>query len=85
VAGGYALSWPDSAELDRMLWPLATSALSLLLSEEVGRIKECAADDCHWLFLDSSRNQSRRWCDMKACGNRAKARHYYHRHQAHPG
>jgi predicted RNA-binding Zn ribbon-like protein len=79
---GFSLVWPEAMELDRMLWPLATSALALLLTDEVARVKECAAEDCNWLFLDSSKNRSRRWCDMKACGNRAKARHYYHRHQS---
>jgi predicted RNA-binding Zn ribbon-like protein len=82
VDGRYELAWPASTELERVLWPLATSALLLLLSEEGGRVKECAAQECNWLFLDSSKNHSRRWCDMKACGNRAKARHYYHRHQS---
>ena len=82
---GYELAWPATPELDRMLWPLATAAVALLLSGEVARVKECAAEECAWLFLDSSKNRSRRWCDMKACGNRAKARHYYHRHQSSQG
>jgi predicted RNA-binding Zn ribbon-like protein len=79
---GYELVWGDEPELERVLWPLATSAVSLLVSGELDRVKECAAHDCHWLFLDSSRNRSRRWCDMKACGNRAKARQFYQRHQS---
>jgi len=41
----------------------------------------CAADDCAWVFLDTSKNHSRRWCDMKACGNRAKARRFNARQQ----
>ena len=40
------------------------------------RLKTCPADDCHWAFYDFSRNHSRTWCDMKVCGNRAKARSY---------
>ena len=40
------------------------------------RLKACPADDCHWAFYDHSRNHSRTWCDMKVCGNRAKARSY---------
>ena len=40
------------------------------------RLKACPADDCHWAFYDFSRNHSRTWCDMKVCGNRAKARSY---------
>src|SRR3954469_13529488 len=38
------------------------------------RLKVCPADDCLWAFYDFSRNHSRTWCDMRACGNRAKAR-----------
>jgi predicted RNA-binding Zn ribbon-like protein len=45
-------------------------------------LKHCAADDCGWLFLDRSRNHARRWCDMKVCGNNAKARRFYRRHRA---
>jgi predicted RNA-binding Zn ribbon-like protein len=43
------------------------------------RLKACPADDCHWAFYDFSRNHSRTWCDMKVCGNRAKARSYRER------
>jgi predicted RNA-binding Zn ribbon-like protein len=38
------------------------------------RLKICPADDCLWAFYDFSRNRSRTWCDMRVCGNRAKAR-----------
>jgi predicted RNA-binding Zn ribbon-like protein len=37
------------------------------------RLKACRGEDCRWVFIDSSRNTSRRWCDMAACGNRAKS------------
>jgi predicted RNA-binding Zn ribbon-like protein len=40
------------------------------------RLKACAADDCQWAFYDASRNRSRTWCSMEACGNRAKTRAY---------
>ncbi|MEO7208325.1 MAG: CGNR zinc finger domain-containing protein [Steroidobacteraceae bacterium] len=40
------------------------------------RLRECASDMCGWLFLDLSKNGSRRWCDMKGCGNREKLRRY---------
>ena len=43
------------------------------------RLKACPADDCHWAYYDFSRNHSRTWCDMKVCGNRAKARTYRRR------
>jgi len=51
------------------------------VSEERARVKECDSDTCDWLFLDRSRNRSRRWCDMSDCGNRAKARRYQARHR----
>ena len=65
--------------LDRPLWPVAVSAVNLLSSSDTERVKECGTDNCNWLFLDTSKNRSRRWCDMKECGNREKARRHYHR------
>ncbi len=72
----------DKETLDWMLNPIIRSAADLLVSDELKRVKTCANPVCGWLFLDSSRNQSRRWCDMKDCGNRAKARQFYRRKQA---
>jgi predicted RNA-binding Zn ribbon-like protein len=67
---------------DRVLWPLAWSAAELLVQGPLDRIRECPGDaTCGWLFLDVTRNASRRWCDMRACGNRAKARRHYARVQ----
>ena len=72
-------AWADELRLDRPLWPIARQAAELLVSQEKARIHECAADDCRWLFVDTSKNKSRRWCDMKSCGNRAKVRSFYER------
>jgi predicted RNA-binding Zn ribbon-like protein len=66
----------DSDELERPLWDIARSAADLLTSGDHDRIKECASTTCEWVFLDRSRNHSRRWCDMSDCGNRAKARRF---------
>ena len=66
--------------LEGLLWPIAASAADLLRSPLFERVKECRADGCSWMFIDESKNRSRRWCDMADCGNRAKARRYYHRH-----
>ena len=60
------------------LWKLAQAASDLLLSSDAERVKDCGDPTCRWLFLDLSKNHTRRWCDMKTCGNRMKAR----RHQA---
>lgn len=76
------LDWGWSREenaLDTMLWPVVKSAADLLTSEEAERVRECAADDCAWLFIDGSKNGTRRWCDMSVCGNRSKARRFYAR------
>lgn len=66
-------------ELDGVLWPVARSAADLLTSDLKSRVSSCASDTCGWVFLDMTRNHSRHWCDMKECGNRAKARRHYHR------
>jgi predicted RNA-binding Zn ribbon-like protein len=79
-ADAFAWNWSDEEDaLDRMLWPVARSAGELLTSDELKRVGECQGDGCGWLFLDMSRNHSRRWCDMGDCGNRAKARRHYRR------
>jgi predicted RNA-binding Zn ribbon-like protein len=75
-AGSCDYVWSDDGRLDRPLWPLALSASELATSERMERVKECAADNCNWLFYDASRNRSRRWCDMRDCGNRAKVRRF---------
>jgi predicted RNA-binding Zn ribbon-like protein len=64
-----------SAELEAPLWPLVRSALELLTEEDPTRLRECPAEagGCGWIVLDETRNRSRRWCDMRVCGNRAKA------------
>jgi predicted RNA-binding Zn ribbon-like protein len=72
----------DGDELERPLWEIARSAADLLTSGERERIKECASTTCEWVFLDRSRNHSRRWCDMSDCGNRAKARRFQARKHA---
>lgn len=77
---GFTWDWErDTAALDRMLWPVVRSAGELLTSGELGRVRECAGHTCGWLFVDLSRNRSRRWCDMEDCGNRAKANRHYQR------
>ena len=79
---GYA--WDNAGnktQLDWILNPIIRSAADVLLSDDLRRIKACADPACGWLFIDVSRNQSRRWCDMKDCGNRAKATRYYQKKQ----
>jgi predicted RNA-binding Zn ribbon-like protein len=66
-------------ELASVLWPIAQSAADLLTSDRLRKVRECDAPTCAWLFLDESRNHTRRWCDMTVCGNREKARRFYER------
>jgi predicted RNA-binding Zn ribbon-like protein len=78
---GFGWQWAGEEDaLDRPLWSIARSAADLLTSDELQRVGQCADDrGCGWLFLDTSRNHTRRWCDIKDCGNRAKAHRHYER------
>jgi predicted RNA-binding Zn ribbon-like protein len=80
-SGGYQWSWEyDALSLDVVLWMLARAAAELLTSSDLQRLGECADDrGCAYIFIDVSRNHSRRWCSMDGCGNRAKAQRHYRR------
>ena len=80
---GFAWRWIGEAEtLDYPLGPITRSAADLLMSSErLGHVSRCEGDNCGWLFIDSSKNQSRRWCDMRDCGNRAKVRRHRLKHR----
>lgn len=72
--------WQVDQTYDAILWPIAHSAGQILLSKELAQVKECPG--CGWLFLDTSKNQSRRWCSMNTCGARDKMRRYHGRLRA---
>ena len=79
AAQGRAFAWifpHPSQSFDRVLWPVALSAAGLLASPDLPKVRQCAGGDCGWLFLDTSRNRRRQWCDMRDCGNRAKVRRF---------
>lgn len=65
---------------ERPLWQIALSAETLLLSDKMHRIKACPG--CGWLFLDTTKSGSRRWCNMSSCGSQTKARAWYYRKKA---
>jgi predicted RNA-binding Zn ribbon-like protein len=69
----------ETSPMDAVLWPIVWSAEDLLVSGERGRLKTCGSEACGWLFYDESRSRRRRWCSMSDCGNRAKAKRFYHR------
>jgi predicted RNA-binding Zn ribbon-like protein len=73
--GRLAWDWRES-NADLPLWALSLSASDLMFSEDVHRVRACCNLECRWLFLDTSKNHTRRWCDMKVCGNRMKARRF---------
>jgi predicted RNA-binding Zn ribbon-like protein len=73
--------WHDDAL--RLTGTLALDAAELLTSpERLGRVRACGG--CRWVFLDGTRNRSRRWCDPADCGNRARQRRHYAKHQGDP-
>ena len=74
--------WARGNEAELPVWLLAQCAAELLTSGSMERVRACGADTCRWLFLDTSRNHSRRWCEMRVCGNRMKARRFQARHEA---
>jgi predicted RNA-binding Zn ribbon-like protein len=80
---GLAWKWPEiEAEPEIPLWILSLSAAGLMLSEDARRVRACDNPECRWLFMDTSKNHTRRWCDMKICGNRMKARRFKAQHKA---
>lgn len=77
------LAWTGiEAEPQLPIWLLAQSASDLLTTETAEKIRACANPECRWLFLDTSKNHTRRWCDMALCGNRMKARRFKAQHKA---
>jgi predicted RNA-binding Zn ribbon-like protein len=83
AAGGFSWGWTDDrVELEAPLWPVVRSAADLLTSPALATLRVCASETCAWLFLDTGRNGSRRWCSMRTCGNRARARRHHARVRA---
>jgi predicted RNA-binding Zn ribbon-like protein len=75
--GRITLTWPDSLDGAQLLVAaIVEDAARLLTSDQLPRVRVCAAKDCGWLFLDTSKSGRRRWCDMADCGNREKQRRF---------
>ena len=80
---GEKLHWtlPQSPSLPALpLWILSLSMAAFMTSEQMHFLRECGNTECRWLFVDTSKNHTRRWCDMKICGNRMKARRFKAQH-----
>jgi predicted RNA-binding Zn ribbon-like protein len=68
---------PQSPVLpDLPMWLLSLSTAEFLTSDQMHQLRSCGNPECRWLFVDTSKNHTRRWCDMKVCGNRMKARRF---------
>jgi predicted RNA-binding Zn ribbon-like protein len=74
--------WPAEATLRRAWWPVAESAGELLAGRGVDHLGVCGNPGCGWLYLDTTKNHSRRWCSMALCGNAAKSRRHAARSRA---
>ena len=82
ISSGSKLQWNWTVgrnDLDRLLWPVAIYAAELLASDDLSRLHQCKGEECGWLFWDVSRNRSRQWCEMRDCGNLAKAKRFRQR------
>lgn len=82
---GIGWTWATERELAGVNWAVARSALEVLISPDVGRVKQCpGCGDCGWLFFDTTKSGTRQWCSMEGCGSRAKMRRHYQRQRG-PG
>jgi len=79
--GHVTIEWNDRDSPEHLLRVIARAAAELLTSEQVSRVRQCGGESCGWLFLDTSRNRSRQWCDMGDCGNLAKVRRFRERNK----
>ncbi|HKU22120.1 MAG TPA: ABATE domain-containing protein [Terriglobales bacterium] len=80
--GEFHLDWDSENSFERVLWPVVRSAAELVTSSDLQRLRTCEGEGCGWFFLDTTRNRSRRWCNMASCGNRAKVKRFYERHKS---
>jgi predicted RNA-binding Zn ribbon-like protein len=72
----FALETRADAWLDPVIRPVVRAAVDLLTSDALKLVGRGAGDECAWLFLDTTRSRTRRWCDMRSCGNRHKVRRF---------
>lgn len=85
-AGRLRVQWrAGTSRIHSLMFPILLSAADLMASKNADRIRECASSTCTFLFLDTSKNHSRRWCEMAMCGNRAKVADFRQRHRQSAG
>ena len=78
--GAFSWDWTKDEELVSVLWPVVQAAIELLTSDALQRVKRCGR--CSWLFLDGTKNRSRRWCSMEGCGTQEKSQRFVERRRA---
>jgi len=85
--GDWTMSWESQAGgEEKIFYAIVKSAAELVASGRWRAVRECASDTCTWMFLDTSKNHSRRWCEMARCGNRDKVHRFRARsRRARPG
>ncbi len=77
IGANFVWTWdPRTAPIEAILGPISLSALTLLQQADLTRVKQCQGEKCGWLFFDTTKNNSRRWCEMEVCGNRAKQKRF---------
>jgi hypothetical protein len=76
------VSRPAAPLADRIAAHLAMGLAELVVAGEMERVRTCAADPCRDVFVDLSRNRSRRYCDSRTCGNRLHVAAYRARRSA---
>ena len=82
--GAVAWEWPGELDLNAVTHRIAVQAVALLTGPDLRRVKECHGRNCGWLFVDSSRNASRRWCSGEDCGTLARVTRHRMRARARP-
>ncbi len=83
IAGNFGWNWdPREHPVESIVGPISLSALTLLQQADLTRVKQCQGEKCGWLFFDTTKNKSRRWCEMEVCGNRAKQKRFSGRARA---
>lgn len=87
IVNGDHLEWvfDESKDLERIIWPVAREAARFLSEGAMSRVRECASETCKWLFIDTTKNGSRRFCNASTCGNETRVRRFRARQRSTAG
>jgi predicted RNA-binding Zn ribbon-like protein len=72
----------NGRSLNHLLSPVVRDTAVFLTSTDFSRLRTCGNPQCGWVFLDTSKNGTRRWCSMAVCGNRDKLRRFRRRRRS---